>query len=109
MKKRRFLEDTNNLLAVLVRTEKISLYEAARRVAEMSQRHAQEVKRIRIEIEAECDDNSGEDTGLGMYVADMELFGAACWFWQLEGTKRYRSKTSPFAELRLEAEAEKAF
>ncbi|KAF5660332.1 hypothetical protein FDENT_13749 [Fusarium denticulatum] len=106
--KETFLEDTNNLLDVLVRTEKISLYEAARRVAEMSQRHAQEVKRIRIEIEAEYDGGSGEDTGLGMYVADMELFGAACWFWQLQGTKRYFSKTSPFAELRLEAEAEKA-
>ncbi|KAJ4162214.1 hypothetical protein NW765_010309 [Fusarium oxysporum] len=99
--KETFLENTNNLLAVLVRTEKISLYEAARRVAAMSQRHAQEVERIRIEIEAECDDDSEEDTGLGTYVADMELFGAACWFWQLQGTKRYSSKTSPFVELRL--------
>ncbi|KAF5717177.1 hypothetical protein FMUND_5996 [Fusarium mundagurra] len=83
--KETFLEDTNNLLAVL------------------------EVKRIRIEIEAECGDDSGEDTGLGTYVVDMELFGAACWFWQLQGTKRYFSKTSPFAELRLEAEDEKVF
>ncbi|EWZ33887.1 hypothetical protein FOZG_13573 [Fusarium oxysporum Fo47] len=110
--KETFLENTNNLLAVLVRTEKISLYEAARRVAAMSQRHAQEVERIRIEIEAECDDDSEEDTGLGTYVADMELFGAACWFWQLQGTKRYSSKTSPFVELRLadgssEVEADK--
>ncbi|KAF5563124.1 terpene synthase [Fusarium phyllophilum] len=99
--KETFLENTNNLLAVLVRTEKISLYEAARRVAEMSQRHAREVQRIRIEIEAEWDDDSGDGTGLGTYVVDMELFGAACWFWQLQGTKRYFSKTSPFAELRL--------
>ncbi|SCO76652.1 uncharacterized protein FRV6_00864 [Fusarium oxysporum] len=110
--KETFLENTNNLLAVLVRTEKISLYEAARRVAAMSQRHAQEVERIRIEIEAECDDDSEEDTGLGTYVADMELFGAACWFWQLQGTKRYSSKTLPFVELRLadgnsEVEADK--
>ncbi|KAL5590284.1 hypothetical protein FOBRF1_013841 [Fusarium oxysporum] len=110
--KETFLENTNNLLAVLVRTEKISVYEAARRVAAMSQRHAQEVERIRIEIEAECDDDSEEDTDLGTYVADMELFGAACWFWQLQGTKRYSSKTSPFVELRLadgnsEVEADK--
>ncbi|KAF5554472.1 terpenoid synthase [Fusarium napiforme] len=107
--KETFLEDTNNLLAVLVHTENISLCEAARRVGAMSQRHVQEVKRIRIEIEieAECDDG-GEETCLGTYVAYMELFGAACWYWQLEGTKRYCSKTSPFAELRLEAEAEKA-
>ncbi|KAI1066267.1 hypothetical protein LB506_008138 [Fusarium annulatum] len=107
--KETFLEDTNNLLAVLVHTQNISLYEAARRVAEMSQRHAQEVKRIRTEIKAECDDDSGENTGLRTYVADMELFGAGCWFWQLQGTKRYFSKTSPFAELRLEAEAEKTY
>ncbi|KAI1033816.1 hypothetical protein LB503_010957 [Fusarium chuoi] len=107
--KETFLENTNNLLAVLVRTEKISLYEAARRVAEMSQRHAQEVKRIQTEIKAECDYDSGENTSLGTYVADMELFGAGCWFWQLQGTKRYFSKTSPFAELRLEAEAEKTY
>ncbi|EWG51607.1 hypothetical protein FVEG_10529 [Fusarium verticillioides 7600] len=106
--KETFLEDTNNLLAVLVRTEKISLHEAAQRVGAMSQRHAQEVKRIRIEIEAEYDHGSGEDVGLGTYVADMELFGAACWFWQLQGTKRYCSKTSPFAELRLEGEDGKA-
>ncbi|KAF5635762.1 terpenoid synthase [Fusarium sp. NRRL 52700] len=106
--KETFVEDTNNLLAVLVRTEKMSLYEAARRVAEMSQRHAQEVKRIRIEIEAECGDDSEESTCLETYVADMELFSAACWFWQLQGTKRYCSKTSPFAELRLEAEDDNA-
>ncbi|KLO99966.1 uncharacterized protein Y057_8099 [Fusarium fujikuroi] len=104
-----FLEDTNNLLAVLVHTQNISLYEAARRVAEMSQRHAREVKRHRTEIEAECDVNSEEYTGLGAYMVDMELFGAGCWFWQLQGTKRYFSKTSPFAELRLEAEAEKTY
>ncbi|KAF5551375.1 terpene synthase [Fusarium mexicanum] len=107
--KETFLENTNNLLAVLVRTEKISLHEAARRVAQMSQRHAQEVKRLRIEIEAECGDDNGENAILKAYVADMELFGAACWFWQLQGTKRYFSKTSPFAELRLEAEAEDAY
>ncbi|KAG9494857.1 hypothetical protein J7337_013086 [Fusarium musae] len=106
--KETFLENTNNLLAVLVRTEKISLHEAAQRVGAMSQRHALEVKRIRIEIEAEYDHGSGEDVGLGTYVADMELFGAACWFWQLQGTKRYCSKTSPFAELRLEGEDGKA-
>lgn len=75
----------------------------------MSQRHAQEVKRIRTEIEVECDDDSEENPGLGMYVADMELFGAGCWFWQLQGTKRYFSKTSPFAERRLETEAEKTY
>ncbi|KAF5696890.1 hypothetical protein FGLOB1_13178 [Fusarium globosum] len=107
--KETFLEDTNNLIAVLVHTQNVSLYEAARRVGEMSQRHAQEVKRIRTEIEAECDDVSGENTSLGLYVVDMELFGAGCWFWQLQGTKRYFSKTSPFAELRLEAEAEKTY
>jgi hypothetical protein len=101
--KEKFLENTNNLLAALVRTEKIGLYEAAQRVGAMLQRHAQEVKRIRIEIEAEYDHGSGEDVGLRTYVANMELFGAACWFWQLQGTKRYFSKTSPFAELRLEA------
>ncbi|CZR45087.1 uncharacterized protein FPRO_15738 [Fusarium proliferatum ET1] len=107
--KETFLEDINNLIAVLVHTQNISLYEAARRVAEMSQTHAQEVKRIRTEIKAERDDDSGENTGLRTYVADMELFGAGCWFWQLQGTKRYFSKTSPFAELRLEAEAEKTY
>ncbi|CVL03481.1 uncharacterized protein FMAN_16004 [Fusarium mangiferae] len=59
--------------------------------------HAQKVKRIRTGMEAECEGYSG----LGTYVSDMELFGAAFWFWQLQGTKRYLSKTSPFKELRL--------
>ncbi|KAH7216263.1 hypothetical protein DER44DRAFT_741802 [Fusarium oxysporum] len=111
-----FLSEEHNAIPripVLVSTEKIGLYEAAQRVTAMSQRHAQEVKRIWIEIESECDDDSEEDTVPGTYVADMELFGAACWSWQLQGTKRYFSKTSPFVELRLagvslEAEAEKA-
>jgi hypothetical protein len=111
--KETILESTNNLLAVLVRTENISLHEAARRVAAMSQRHAQEVKRLRIEIEVGYNDDNEGETGLRSYVADMDLFGAACWFWQLQGTKRYFSETSPFIELRLvgtypEAEAEKA-
>ncbi|KAH7147411.1 isoprenoid synthase domain-containing protein [Fusarium sp. MPI-SDFR-AT-0072] len=110
--KETFVENTSNLLAVLVRIERSSLHEAAQRVAAMSQRHAQEVKRIRNEIEAEYDDDNAGDIGLRSYVADMELLGAACWFWQLQGTKRYSSKTSPFVELRLadgnsEVEADK--
>ncbi|KAG5791133.1 hypothetical protein H9Q69_009812 [Fusarium xylarioides] len=98
--KETFLENTNNLLAVLMREEKIGLYEAARRVAAMAQRHAQEIKRIREEIDKKYGDETDEDASLRLHVADMELFGAACWFWQLEGTKRYSSKTSPFVELR---------
>ncbi|PNP73361.1 hypothetical protein FNYG_13259 [Fusarium nygamai] len=99
--KETFLENANNLLAVLMRKEKIGLYEAARRVAAMMQRHAQEIKRIKEEIEMEYGDGNDEDAGLRSYVGNMELFGAANWFWQLEGTKRYCSKTSPFVELRL--------
>ncbi|KAF4340739.1 terpene synthase [Fusarium beomiforme] len=99
--KETFLEDTNNLLAVLMRTENINLHETSRQVAAMSQRHAQEVKRIRLEIEAEFNSKNEEEIGLMSYVAAMDLFGAGCWFWQLQGTKRYFSKTSPFIELRL--------
>ncbi|KAF4961396.1 hypothetical protein FGADI_249 [Fusarium gaditjirri] len=99
--KETFLENTNNLLAVLVRSENISLYEAVRRVAAMSQRHAGEVKRIRDEINIGYGNDDEEEAGLRSYVADMELFGAGCWFWQLQGTKRYFSRTSPFVELRL--------
>lgn len=57
---------------------------------------------MRSNYEAECDDDSEDDSGLGMYVTDMGLNGAACWFWQLQGTKRYLSKAWPFTELRLE-------
>ncbi|KAF9766029.1 hypothetical protein IL306_001607 [Fusarium sp. DS 682] len=99
--KETFLENTNNLLAVLVRTENINLHEASRRAAAMSQRHAQEVKRITIEIEAEYNGDDEEETDLRSYVMAMDLFGAACWFWQFQGTKQYFSKTSPFIELQL--------
>ncbi|KAM0345602.1 hypothetical protein ACHAPU_006255 [Fusarium lateritium] len=96
------LENTNNLLAIMMRLENISLHEASRRVAATSQRHAQEVKRLKEEIGDEYEDGNEGETGLRSYVTDLELFGAACWFWQLQGTNRYSSKTSPFVELRLE-------
>ncbi|KAF5575795.1 terpene synthase [Fusarium pseudoanthophilum] len=99
--KETFLKSANNPVAVLMREEGIGLYEAARRVAAMAQRHAEEITRIKVEIDIEYGDGNDKDAGLRSYVGDMELFGAANWFWQLEGTKRYSSKTSPFVELRL--------
>jgi hypothetical protein len=94
-----FQEQTGNLLLVLMLKEQVDLAEATRRVAAMAQRHGDDVIRLRDRALAEFSESDEEGRLLRRYVSGLEMMAAACWDWQLVGTTRYLSSTSPFAEL----------
>lgn len=94
-----FREKTGNLLLVLMLKEQVDLEEATRRVAALAQHHGDEFMRLRNQAMAEFSGEDEENRLLRRYVSALEMLTAACWSWQLEGTTRYLSPTSPFAEL----------
>jgi hypothetical protein len=96
-----FREKTGNLLLVLMLKEQVDLEEATRRVAALAQRHGDEFLRLRDRAMEEFSEGDEDGRLLRRYVSALEMLTAACWTWQLEGTTRYLSPTSPFAELLL--------
>lgn len=94
-----FREKSGNLLLVIMLKEKANLEEATRRVAALAQGHSDDILRLRDELLAEFAGDDEESQLVRRYVSGLEMLTAACWAWQIEGTTRYRSPTSPFAEL----------
>jgi hypothetical protein len=94
-----FREKTGNLLLVVMLKDKVDLEEATRRVAAWAQRHGNDFVDLRDRAFEKFSADNEEDRLLRRYVSGLEMLTAACWSWQLEGTTRYLSPTSPFAEL----------
>jgi hypothetical protein len=97
--KEAFREKIGNLLLVFMLKEQVDLEEATRRVAAWAQRHGDDFVRLRDRAMTEFSESDEDGRLLRRYVSALEMLMAACWSWQLEGTTRYLSPTSPFAEL----------
>lgn len=97
-----FRENATNLLLVMMRKLDIDLEAATRRVAALVDRYAEDVVQLVKQAQKDFDGDDEDSRTLRRYVHGLELIAAACWYWQVEGTLRYKSSTSPFAELLLE-------
>lgn len=97
--KEAYREKIGNLLLVVRLKENVDLEEATRRVAAWAQRHGEAFLQARDRALEEFSADDEDSRLLRRYVSGLEMLIAACWAWQLEGTTRYLSPTSPFAEL----------
>lgn len=94
-----FQERSGNLLLVVMLKQRCSLREATQYVARIAQANADAVIRLAEQASVEF---AGHDQQrlLQRYVNGIAQLSSACWYWQIEGTTRYRSASSPFAELK---------
>jgi hypothetical protein len=91
-----FRENAANLLLVIMLKLDVDLETATRHVARLVQRYTDDVMRLREQASVQF---AGDDNrGLLQYARGLESLAAACWHWQVQGTPRYKSATSPFAE-----------
>lgn len=94
-----FQERSGNLLLVVMLKQKCSLREATQYVARIAQTNADAVIRLAQQARAEFAGHDQQELLL-RYVNGIAQLSSACWYWQIEGTTRYRSPSSPFAELK---------
>jgi hypothetical protein len=94
-----FGEQSGNLLLIVMLKNGCNLDEATRHVAALAQQHADAVVSLSARARVEFAGDDAENRALLRYVQCIEMLAAACWTWQVDGTGRYKSPTSPFAEL----------
>ncbi|MFE5549943.1 hypothetical protein ACFQ71_40090 [Streptomyces sp. NPDC056534] len=82
----------NNLLEALMTHEGMTLREAAEHVALLAVNHRDEFDQL-------AERALARNPEVALYVEGLRLMANACWTWQLKGTTRYTSMSSPFAEL----------
>jgi len=95
-----FRERSGNLVAVIMRRRGCDLRAAVEEVLLLARRHDSALRRLAEQARAELSMERDPHQTLGPWVRRMETLAAACWHWQIAGTTRYQSLTSPFAELR---------
>lgn len=84
-------EDTN-FLWWLMRHHSLSLRNASHWLTSRAQLHTDT-------IEDTARPQRAWTADVAEYISGMQMFADACWTWQIEGTTRYRSPSSPYAEL----------
>jgi hypothetical protein len=92
-------DHASNLLRVMELCTGCSLADAATKVGVQAQQHAAALQTRCARARRGLADGGDEARAVLEYVADIERLAAACWDWQLYGTSRFRSPTSPFTEL----------
>ena len=98
--KEHFRERSGNLVAVIMHKRGCSLRAAVEEVLLLARRHCSALQRLADQARAELSMERDEHQSLRRWVRRMETMAAGCWHWQIAGTTRYQSSTSPFAELR---------
>jgi hypothetical protein len=98
--KEHFRERSGNLVAVIMKKRGCDLRAAVEEVLLLARRHGSALQRLAEQARAELSTERDEHLLLRQWVCRMETMAAGCWHWQIAGTTRYQSPTSPFAELR---------
>jgi hypothetical protein len=100
-----FHEKAGNLLLVMMMKQGVSLEVATRHVIGRIQNNVDRVISLLRDAHREFTGDDDDSRKMLQYVRGIEMITAACWHWQLNGTTRYKSITSPFAELLIDTQA----
>lgn len=101
--KEHFRERSGNLVAVVMHRRGCGLRAAVEEVLLLARSHRFALQRLAVQARAELSTGNDEDRLLRQWVGRLETMAAGCWHWQIAGTTRYQSSTSPFSELRTHA------
>lgn len=93
-------EKSGNLVAVIMDKQGCDLRTAVEQLLKQARHHRDELQRLALQVLTEHRGEDEEHRALQQWVRAMETTAAGCWHWQIAGTSRYQSPTSPFLELR---------
>lgn len=101
-------ERSGNLVTVIMSKRCCDLRTAVDAVLRLARGHAERLAQARQQAMAAFCAASEEHQLLRRWVRGIDSLAAGCWHWQITGTTRYQSSTSPFVELCTPSVAEPA-